>query len=293
MNGSEIRQWAWKALKEKRWPLLKAIIIFQIPVPVVNLIIWSLQERAILTSLWLDLLVQMISYIFSLCILSVALDLVRGEKSPSMWKPLRQGQWAKTVTMAFILFLTSRSSNVVKLLFNRLDMRGLGNVIGSILGVVILSLTFFFGYLLFFEPEKSLGEVIREGFDLGMQRFWPVIGFSLILTLQRGGISLIGRLFSVTFPPAQVVVVIFLYGWFFPYAQLAQALLALKYLAPEEVPALEEPVRPVMAQITEGLMGTPSAVVPQHRSMKLIRQGPWYFVANEKGPMVPGPLEKK
>ena len=104
MNGSEIRQWAWKALKEKRWPLLKAIIIFQIPVPVVNL-------------------VQMISYIFSLCILSVALDLVRGEKSPSMWKPLRQGQWAKTVTMAFILFLTSRSSNVVKLLFNRLDMR--------------------------------------------------------------------------------------------------------------------------------------------------------------------------
>lgn len=245
-----------------------------------------------MTSLWLDLLVQMISYIFSLCLLSVALDLVRGEKSPSMWKPLRQGQWAKTVTMAFILFFTSRSSNVVKLLFNRLGMRGLGNIIGSILGVVILSLTFFFGYLLFLKPEKSLGEVIREGFDLGMQRFWPVIGFSLILTLQRGGISLIG-MFSVTFPPAQVVVVIFLYGWFLPYAQLAQALLALKYLAPEEAPTLEEPVRPVMAQITEGLMGTPSAVVPQHRSMKLIRQGPWYFVANEKGPMVPGPLEKK
>lgn len=293
MNGSEIRQWAWKSLKEKRWPLLKAIIIFQIPVSVVSLVIWSLQERAILTSLWLNLLTQMISYILSLCILSVALDLVRGAESPSMWKPLRRERLGKTVVLALLLFLASRSSNIVALLFTNFGVAKFGRVVGFILNIAISSLTFFLSYLLVLAPEKSLGEVIREGFTQGMQKFWPVIGFSLILTLQSDGISLIGRLFSVTFPPAQLVVVIFLYGWVLPYAQLAKALLALKYLAPEEIPTLEEPVRPVMAQITEGLMGTPSTVVPQHRSMKLIRQGPWYFVANEKGPMVPGPLEKK
>lgn len=60
---------------------------------------------------------------------------------------------------------------------------------------------------------------------------------------------------------------------------------------PEEVS--EEPEKSAAARFAEGLIGKPFSPFPGRREMKLIRGGPWYYRNSKKGPMIPGPLERK
>ncbi len=327
MTGKEIRRWARQKGRKERGYFARLSFLALLPgLPGVFLMVLWATSRQRVFPLWILLPLTVLGRGLSLCVDSAALTMIRSGKRQTLSHPLQSGKWKRVLAAALMLTAISEllswgpsllqawgTAQLIEArgetdLFLRMEMyrEGMGlSQIGSLLRSVLTSagsiVLLPVGYLLFLSPEESLPQVFQKGLKTGFRAFWPTLVFFFWLGLPFVGWTLLWSIFIVLLEGLHVSRIytmpflsLGLGVWFAGYLELGLARYALELLKPgkRKVSAVEEET-PLMARYTQALIGVPPSLFPPPRRIKLRRRGSWYYRDHRRGPLVPGPLERK
>lgn len=240
MTGKQIRSWAWNRAWEGRGLLIAVALTGMaagVPATIAGRLLadaaWPVRTLAPLPLRLLGALVQMGA-------LFVMLRAAQGQETEykQIAAPFRREWWKKAVLLAAVyLVLTTLVQLGPDLLAIRAQELGnggllnLGYGLGVVLGLLLSGIWFPVEYVLFLNPERGAGQVLREGLALGVRalgrilvfQFWVVLPFLLpifpVLLAREVGAGGMAALL--------VALWLGLLVWVTPYLSLAQAGLAL------------------------------------------------------------------
>lgn len=336
MSGKEIRTWAKEEAEGNR--LFFALNHLMVFIPSILFSALSLlarrNEYALpFFSAWPF---HLAGRVLNLCLLYLAVTLVETGIRGKLTEPFRRGDGKRLFLVAFFLWGVSL---LISIPSNQLYQRGqelmasvggvrfpfllegenwdiyhrgqqlsrLGTFLSTAGALLCGSILFPVGFLLFLKPERSAGQVIREGTGLGAASLLTILAFQIRLFLPLVGCLIVSLLFfaflngfGFYLPPFWIVgnlligaVVIGLMVWYLPYIFLAQARFARELVFPGEKMDLAEALGTRgMVQFTRGLMGAPPQFRPSPKTMRLHRGDGWYYRDHKKGPVRKGPLER-
>lgn len=240
MTGKQIRSWAWNRAREDRGLLIAVVltgIAAGIPATIAGRLLanaaWPVRTLAPLPLRLLGSLVQMGA-------LFVALRAAQGRETEyrQISAPFRREWWKKAVLLAAVYLvltpLVQLGPDLLAIRAQELENGGLLNLsygLGVALGLLLSGIWFPVEYMLFLNPEKGAGQVLREGLALGVRSLGRILAFqfwvALPLLLPILSVLLAGEVGSSGMANLLTVLWLGLLIWVTPYLSLAQAGLAL------------------------------------------------------------------
>lgn len=240
MTGKQIRSWAWNRAREDRGLLIAVAltgIAAGIPATIAGRLLanaaWPVRTLAPLPLRLLGALVQMGA-------LFVALRAAQGQETEyeQISAPFRR-EWRKKAVLlaaAYLAVTTLAQLGTTLLSVKAQELQSgwpvnMSLALGAVLGLLLSGIWFPVEYVLFLNPEKGAGQVLREGLALGVRSLGRILAFqfwvALPLLLPILSVLLAGEVGSSGMANLLTVLWLGLLIWVTPYLSLAQAGLAL------------------------------------------------------------------
>ena len=254
MKGTQIRSWAWNRAKEGRGLLVTVALTglaAGLPGTIAGRLLreaaWPLREGV-------HLPLQLIGALFQLGVLYVMLRAAQGQEVEfkQITTPFHR-EWLKKAVLFTLIYtlaatLLQLGPNLLALKGRELMaaaqeaealkqgqwIQGLGYGLDVLLVLLLAGIWFPVEYLLFLAPEKTAGQVLKEGLALGLRSLGRIIVFhfwlALPLLLPLFLVLLAGETGGVRIMVLLSLLWLGLLVWVTPYVYLAQAGLALNLL---------------------------------------------------------------
>lgn len=201
MSNRDIRGWAREAIKGNIGFLFFTSLLCSLPPLIGGFISYSAPYSPFAAWTWT---LDVVSNLMRLGVICVVLELIRtGEQHlATLTTPLSPAWIGKALSVTIVLSLWSAVQAA-------LPDEGFPGFVFALVGLVISTALFPVPYVLFFWPDWTAGQVIREGFQAGFGNFWDTLGFTIVLGLPIFGIVLLMILSTVFVGVLSVYVMIF------------------------------------------------------------------------------------
>lgn len=289
MTGSEIRRWARKEIAGKRMVYVTAIFFIILPIIVRSLLLTWAGRRGVQIPFWSFLPLDLASSILSLGMIYFTLVHVHGEapRLTDILAPLRKPWLKKVVEITLVFYLFNVVLDLFPLWVQKQGQAKMGYYLELAISFVVMPFFFLPRYLLFLTPEKSIGQVIKDGVQIAKDHFLKILGFFFMLVLSGVGVVVVWGLLTICISAPLLInggLVVFVYGWFLPWMMLASTRFAVEILDPPKTTEMERTDwrdSENLKRFAVGLMGTPSPLPVVRREMKLVGNG-WYYYNGQK-----------
>lgn len=201
MSNQDIRRWAREAIKGNIGFLFFTSLLCSLPSFIGGYIAYYSPPFPFAAWVWA---LNFVSNLMRLGVICVVLELIRtGEQHLStLFTPFSPTWIGKALSVTIVLSLWSAVQAA-------LPGEGFPGLVFALVGLVISTALFPVPYVLFFWPDWTAGQVIREGFQAGFGNFWDTLGFTIVLGLPIFGIVLLMILSTVFVGVLSVYVMIF------------------------------------------------------------------------------------
>ena len=217
MTGSEIRRWARKEIAGKRMVYVTAIFFIILPIIVRSLLLTWAGRRGVQIPFWGFLPLDLASSILSLGMIYFTLVHVHGEapRLTDILAPLRKPWLKKVVEITLVFYLFNVVLDLFPLWVQKQGQAKMGYYLELAISFVVMPFFFLPRYLLFLTPEKSIGQVIKDGVQIAKDHFLKILGFFFMLVLSGVGVVVVWGLLTICISAPLLInggLVVFVYG---------------------------------------------------------------------------------